>query len=99
MVNIIFLFASSLPSDGNELQLHIPVALAPKAELPILTSVGPKPVRTPSSREKNLCPCGVKTPVALAPAYTSHSAIKRPSHGGFGDQPIFKAEAQINFIL
>jgi len=44
MVNITLLFASSLPSDGNELQLYIPVALAPKEELPIPPSVGPKAV-------------------------------------------------------
>jgi hypothetical protein len=99
MVNIIFLFASSLSSDGNELQLHIPVALVPKEEIPIPPSVGPKKVRTPSWRGKNLCPCGVKTPVNLAPAYTSHSEIKRPSYLAFRDRPIFKAEAQIHFIL
>jgi len=57
MVNII-LFASSLSSDGNELQLHIPVALVPKEELPISPSVGPKLVRTPSSREKTYALAG-----------------------------------------
>ena len=44
MVNIVLLFASSLPSDGDELQIHIAVALGPKEELPIPSSVGPKPV-------------------------------------------------------